>query len=292
MKKILFAALLLGSGHLMAQSCCAISATQKFANMSNDPEFVRAHEEPLPFDYAPENGSDINIKAIDSTDVHLYEIKSKTASNKYIFVIQEWWGLNDYIKKASEDLYKELAAENVNVIALDLYDNKVATTREDAGKYMGEAKKERIEMIINSTLKYCGKEAKIYTIGWCFGGGWSLQASLLAGKQAAGCVMYYGMPEKDVARLKTLNCDVLGLFASKEKWISPEIVNQFEKDLKTAGKKAIIKRYDAEHAFANPSNPNFDKVATEDAHAAVLAFFKARMNFSVKMKHGGKGKKC
>jgi carboxymethylenebutenolidase len=49
-----------------------------------------------------------------------------------------------------------------------------------------------------------GKSAKIGTIGWCFGGGLSLQASLTAGKQAAATVMYYGMPEERCGETKNV----------------------------------------------------------------------------------------
>ena len=114
-------------------------------------------------------------------------------------------------------------------------------------------------------------------MGWCFGGGWSLQAALLGGKQTVGCVMYYGMPEKDVAKLKTLNSDVLGLFADQDKWINPEVVKQFEKDMAAAGKKVTVKEYPADHAFANPSNPKYNKELATDAHQKALAYLKARL---------------
>lgn len=116
-------------------------------------------------------------------------------------------------------------------------------------------------------------------MGWCFGG-WSLQSALIGGKQTVGCVMYYGMPEKDVAKLKMLKSDVLGLFAEQDKSISPEIVAQFEKNMAAAGKKVTVKEYPAVHAFANPSNPNYNKVLAEDAHQRALAYLKARLKVS------------
>ncbi|MER3127534.1 dienelactone hydrolase family protein, partial [Bacillus pumilus] len=143
---------------------------------------------------------------------------------------------------------------NTNVIALDLYDGKVATTAQDAMKYVQAASKERIEAIIKGAIAYAGKDAKIYTVGWCFGGMWSLQASLLAGSQASGCVMYYGRPENDVERLKKLNCEVIGFFGLQDRSPSPEMVQQFQKDMAAAGKKLSVNNYDAGHAFANPSN--------------------------------------
>jgi carboxymethylenebutenolidase len=256
-------------------SCCSASATESFAQFASDKSFIASHPLPLPFFFKSDNGKSITYKGADGSDCLGWEIKSKKPTNNYIFVFQEWWGLNDYVKKESEGLLDDVG--NVNVIAVDLYDGKVAATREDAGKYMQAAKTERIETIIKAAIAYVGPNAKIYTIGWCFGGGWSLQASLLAGKQAAGCVMYYGMPEKDVDKLKTLNADVLGIFANKDQWINPKVVDEFAENMKKAEKNLTVKRYDADHAFANPSNPIFDKAAKEDAYKNTLAFFKARI---------------
>jgi carboxymethylenebutenolidase len=92
----------------------------------------------------------------------------------------------------------------------------------------------------------------------------------------SACVMYYGMPESDVARLKTLNSDVLGIFALQDNFINPGVVRIFQENMKVANKNLILKNYDAVHGFANPSNPKFDKVATEDAYKTTLEFFRAR----------------
>ena len=166
---------------------------------------------------------------------------------------------------------------NVNVLAIDLYDGKVAANPEEAGKLMKGVVQVRAEAIINGAIAYSGKSASITTIGWCFGGGWSLQASILAGKQGAGCVMYYGMPETDLAKLKKLNANVLGLFASKDQWINDKVVKQFEQDMKTAGKELTVKTFDADHAFANPSNPKFNKEAAGEAHVMAIDFLKKRL---------------
>ncbi len=256
------------------ESCCQISATDAMARLTNDPAFVASHLSPLPYVYEGA-GQMITFKTPDGQTGSAFEIKAKKKTDKYLFVFQEWWGLNDYIKRESEKYYNDLKGE-VNVIALDMYDGKVATDPQTAGKYMGEAKPERLDAITKGAIDYAGKSAKIATVGWCFGGARSLQAALSAGKQAVGCVMFYGMPEKDVNRLKTLNTDVLGLFASKEQWISPAVVAQFEKDMQAAGKKVTVKSYDAEHAFANPSNPQYDKEKAEDAYMMAITYLKGK----------------
>jgi carboxymethylenebutenolidase len=260
---------------LLAQagkSCCAPTSTAEFAMLASDEKFRSAHLEPIPFSFVPENGKEISFTTADGVDGKGYEVKAAKETNTTIFMIHEWWGLNDYIKQEAEKLQKELG--NVNVIALDLYDGKIATTQQEAGKYMGEAKEDRIRTILKGALDYVGSKAKVGTIGWCFGGGWSLQTALMAGKQTSACVMYYGMPETDVDKLKTLGGPVLGIFAKKDGWINTDKVKEFEANMKKASRKLTIKTYDADHAFANPSNPKFDKEAAADAHKATVAFFR------------------
>jgi carboxymethylenebutenolidase len=272
---ILFNFLLNYSSKAQQMNCCSPSATESFARLAMDKPFVMGHDEPRPFHFSSENGKAIVFKAADGSDAYGWEIRAKSNTSNYLFVIHEWWGLNDYIKQESETLWNDLG--NVNVIAIDLYDKKVATTREDAVKYVQAVTSDRAQAIIKGAIAYAGPSSKIFTIGWCFGGGWSLQASLMAATQAAGCVMYYGMPEKDVEKLKSLHADVLGLFGNKDQGISPKIVDEFVENMNKAGKKLTVKRYDAGHAFANPSNPSYDKEAKEDAYKATIAFFKERL---------------
>ena len=278
MKKILTAFFFIAGFTAVAQekiTCCTpVGATEEYALNASDKTFKMMHPDPLPFVYASEKGKDITYKTTDDTDAHAFEIKADKNTNYYLFVVHEWYGLNDYIKQEAEKLSNELG---VNVIALDLYDNKVAANRDDAGKYMQMVKTERAISIIRGAYGYIGANAKVFTIGWCFGGGWSLQTAIEGGKQVVGCMMYYGQPEKNVDRLKTLNCDVIGFFGNQDQWPSPAVVDQFEKDAQAAGIKLIVNRYEANHGFANPSNPSFNPEAKEDAHKKVLAFVKERM---------------
>lgn len=255
---------------------CHTPATEKFAALTMNEAFVASHELPKIYVHQSQAGGKmIKFRTADGTEANGYLLEAKQKTNNWIFVFQEWWGLNDNIKAEAEKLFKDLG--NVNVLALDMYDGKLATTREDASKYMGGFRQERGNAIITGALAYAGNNAKVGTVGWCFGGGQSLQASLLLGKNAAACVMYYGMPEENVDRLKTLNTDVLNIWPTKDAWINKDVMDRFEKNMQAAGKKLTIKSYEADHAFANPSNPGFNKEAAEDAYNHTLEFFKARL---------------
>jgi carboxymethylenebutenolidase len=255
-------------------SCFNADVREEFRKDATTNAFAALHKAPLPFEYKGD-GKMVQFKTPDGSEGSGYFIKAKKPTKNYLFVIQEWWGLNDYIKQESENFYNELG--EVNVIALDLYDGKVASTPDSAMAYMRTIKNERLEAIVKGALAYAGKDANIYTVGWCFGGMWSLQSALLAGPQAKGCVMYYGRPEKDVNKLKTLNTDVLGIFANNDKGIPPTAVEEFKKNMEAAGKKLILYRYDAGHGFANPSNPIYNKTASEDAHKHAIEYLKERM---------------
>lgn len=260
------------------QSCCQLAFASNEGNMAEfttDKNFVASHQIPLEYNHSSVVGGEmITFKTSDVTDGNAYFVKSKVKSNQWLFVYQEWWGLNDHIKKQADILYNEMGG-NVNVLAIDMYDGKVATTREEAGKYMQSADEKRLENIVTGALAYAGKKAKVASIGWCFGGGWSLKSAILSKKQAVGSVMYYGMPVKDVEKLKTLNCDVLGLFATEE-WISKTIVEEFAANMKTANKTLNYKIFEAAHAFANPSNPKFDEKAATEANAMAISFLKEK----------------
>jgi carboxymethylenebutenolidase len=242
--------------------------------LAADPAFQMLHEVPLPFQYQGA-GESVTFETTDGQQGSGFFLKSPEKSDKWLLVYQEWWGLNDHIKQEAAKLHKDLG--DVNVLAVDMYDGKVASTREEAGKLMQSASKERLTAIQMGAISYAGKDAKIASIGWCFGGMLSLQSAILEQGKSVGCVMYYGRPEKDIEKLKTLKTDVLGIFGSQDQGISPEVVAQFEKDMKTAGKKATIKMYDAVHGFANPSNPKFDPVASADAYKLSLDYLKQRL---------------
>jgi carboxymethylenebutenolidase len=66
-------------------------------------------------------------------------------------------------------------------------------------------------------------------------------------------------------------------FGTKDKHINPEVVKKFEGNMKAAGKKVTIYNYDADHGFANPSNPVHDKAAAESAFKHTVDFFKTKL---------------
>lgn len=279
-KKIFF---LLLFGCLALVSCnnqgttsdAAEENSDDMAQFADDEAFREAHLEPEAIE-PPANGEMMTFDTPDGQTGSAFAIMPETPNGNFLFVIHEWWGLNDHIKWEAGRLAEGL--DGVTVMALDIYDGKVATSQDQAGEFMGAVTEDRAKAIIQGALNYAGAEAKIGTIGWCFGGGWSLRASIMAGDQGEACVMYYGMPVQEADRLAPIEADILGIFANQDGWITPEVVGKFESLAKATGESIEIHQYDAAHAFANPSNPEaYNEEATAEANAIALSFLQERL---------------
>ena len=280
MKKLFYILILIilsmGLTNSQDKSCCKtseseMSAIDKFASFGDEKEFRDAHPLPEPFTLANAQGTMITFNTPDGKTANAYEVKSSGTSGKYILMFHEWYGLNDYIKKEADELQSQLG--DVTVLALDLYDGKVAQNNEEASSYVKQVSKERALNIIKGAVTY-SNSTQIGTIGWCFGGGWSLQSAIELGDKCKACVMYYGMPEGDTSRLEMIKAPVLGVFGNLDQNITPAVVSKFQENMKSINKPLTVYTYDAVHAFANPSNPKHDPEATKDAKEKTLKFFK------------------
>lgn len=238
-----------------------------------DPAFQALHQSPLPFNYEGA-GKEITFKTPDGKDASGYLVKAKKPSDKWLFVYQEWWGLNDHIRRQSDQFYKDLR-EEVNVLALDMYDGKSTDNPQEAGKIMMGTKEDRLVNIVKGGFDYAGPKAQVANVGWCFGGSWSLRSGLIGGAQTIGTVIYYGMPVQDVDQLKKLNSDVLGIFATEER-ISKAVVEEFDTNMQKAGKQLTYKIFPGVHGFANPSNPKYDEANAKVAYGMALGYLKKK----------------
>ena len=249
-----------------------ITAPNIMATFGNDQDFKDEHPQPLAFTFVDGKGKMITYKTSDGVDANGYEVKADNPTNNWVFLFHEWYGLNDYIKREAEEVASTLG--NVNVLAIDLYDGKVATNNDEAAKYVQSVTNDRALVIINGAKDYAGSDAVFATYGWCFGGSWSNQAAIELGDKCKACVIYYGMPEQNPDRLAKLKAPVLGIFAQQDGRITPEVAGKFESDLKSLNFPATIIIYDAAHGFANPSNPKHDVTATKDAKEKTYTFLR------------------
>jgi carboxymethylenebutenolidase len=194
-----------------------------------------------------------------------------------VVMIHEWWSLNDNIK----DMANELASEGYVVLAADLFNGEVATDPSQARELSSSVGDSPEQAITNlqSAVQYLGSlpnvnSSRIASLGWCFGGGQSLQLALNSDqKPLAATILYYGNLVNDTNELSKIKWPVLGIFGDQDQSISVESVNQFEQALNQTGITNEIYIYPGVgHAFANPSGDNYAPEETADAWQKTLAF--------------------
>jgi len=191
-----------------------------------------------------------------------------------IIVIHEWWGLNDNIR----DVTRRLAGEGYAALAVDLYGGATAATPDEAMKLMQASMKDMAagQANLRQAFDYLTSHEhapRVGVIGWCFGGGWSLQTALLLPDKIAATVIYYGHLTADKGELATLRMPILGFFGADDQSIPVASVREFESALKSLGKPVEIHVYEgAGHAFANPSGTGYRPQAASDAWTRTVAF--------------------
>lgn len=192
-----------------------------------------------------------------------------------VIVIQEWWGLNDWITANTE----RFASLGYVALAVDLYRGKSTADPSVAHELMRGMPEDRALADLKAAFNLLSTRPdvdpkRIGVIGWCMGGGYAL-ALATAEPRLASCVINYGRLVTDPATIAKLQGPVLGDFGDKDQGITPQDVQAFRDALKAAGKDADIKSYSTVgHGFMNPNNTGgYDATAANDAWKRIDAFF-------------------
>jgi len=200
-------------------------------------------------------GKQVSYKSGDETvNAMIYTPQGKGPFPALI-VIHEWWGLNDWVKEQAS----KLADQGYAALAIDLYRGKVAGSPEEAHEMMRGVPEDRAARDLKAAFAYLASQqnvdkSKIGSIGWCMGGGYSLQTALV-NPELKATVINYGHLATEPETLKKINAAVLGIFGGQDRGIPVDDVKKFESQLKSLGKKVEIHIYpDAGHAFENSNN--------------------------------------
>lgn len=191
-----------------------------------------------------------------------------------VIMIHEWWGLNDNIRAMAD----RLAGEGYIVFAVDLFGGKVAKNSGEARVLMMEAVEdpESARSNIRAAFDFVSDTAgapRIGSIGWCFGGGWSLNTAQLFPDDLDASVIYYGQVSSDEDLLRPIGAPILGLFGADDTGIKVDSVLAFRDALERLRKNHDIHVYPGVgHAFANPTGNNYDATAAADAWQKTLKF--------------------
>lgn len=187
-----------------------------------------------------------------------------------VVMIHEWWGLNTEIRAMAA----RLATHGYAVLAVDLFNGSVATTSGDAQAQVAALDQSHANANMQAAADFLRTEGvqRVASLGWCFGGGQSLQLAI-SGEELSATVIYYGFLVTDDEPLDAIEWPVLGIFGEDDQAISVDTVRAFETALDNVSVENHIYIYpDVGHAFANPSGDSWAPEETHDAWQRTLRF--------------------
>ncbi len=206
-----------------------------------------------------------------------------------ILVVHEWWGHNEYARSRA----RMLAELGYVALAVDMYgEGKQAHHPDDAGKFSGEIRKNmdlgRQRFLAARKVlqghKFTDPE-RIGAIGYCFGGSVVLQMAR-DGMDLGGVASFHGgLTTNAPAKPGSVKAKILVLNGAEDKFIKPEQIEDFQKEMKAAGADFRFVSYPgAAHSFTNPDADTYAKKfniplgynadADKKSWAEMQAFFK------------------
>jgi carboxymethylenebutenolidase len=203
----------------------------------------------------------------------------ESGSGPGVIVIQEWWGLVDHIK----DVCDRFADEGFVALAPDLYHGKTTKSPDEAGKLMMALRIDEAERDLTAAREYLSSHdavtsKKIGVVGFCMGGALSLYTAT-KNPHIGACVVFYGGHPNVKPDLPNLKAPVLGLYAERDGFVTPELARELERKLKELGKQVEVHIYPgADHAFFNDARPEvYNADAAGDAWRRTVEFLRKHL---------------
>ena len=225
------------------------------------------------------DGKTVSYKSGDETVNGILYTPAGKGPFPALIVIHEWWGLNDWVKEQGA----KFADEGYVSLAIDLYRGKVADSPDMAHELMRGVPEDRAIRDLKAAYDFLAtqpnvKKDRIGSVGWCMGGGYSLDVALNEPALAA-TVINYGHLATDTDQLKKIQAPILGSFGGQDRGITPDDVKKFQQSMEKLGKKIEVKIYpDAGHAFENSNNKQGYRAAdAADAWQRTIVFLAANL---------------
>ena len=203
-------------------------------------------------------------------------VSASPAGGTGVIVIQEWWGLNDHVK----DVCDRFASERFTALAPDIYQRKIATSPDEAGKLMMALNIDEAEKIMKGAISSLLAQPSctsgtVGVVGFCMGGQLAMYAAATNPEEVSACVNFYGIHPNVKPPYAKMKAAVLGLFGENDSSVDAAAVVKLEKEMSAAGKSIESHTYkNAGHAFFNDTRPVYHEDSARDAWRRTLKFLR------------------
>jgi carboxymethylenebutenolidase len=194
-----------------------------------------------------------------------------------VVVIQEWWGVQGQIKETCD----RFAAAGFTALAPDLYGGKVVPYHDSAAANAAMGALDFVaatDQAVRGAVQHLkARGGKVGLTGFCMGGAVTIIGAVRI-PEISAAVCFYGVPPASVASPADVRVPLQCHFAAKDDWCTPDVVDEFEKALRAAGKDVEIHRYPGHHAFMNSDRKEvYDDASAKIAWDRCVAFFQRHL---------------
>ena len=237
---------------------------------------------PIVLDANGPTGRRTELLSADGTRFAAFEVAiPSTGTCTGVVVLPDVRGLFAFYERLAEGF----AAAGLDAIAIDYFGRTAQDqTRSEDWDFWPHVEATRPEQVREDVaaavdrLRTTRAVERVYTVGFCFGGGHSF-AQAASGLGLSGVIGFYGPPRarrenfaSPIDLVDRFECPVLGLFGGADESIPPEQIADFDQALSAEGVDHELHTYPgAPHSFFDRSYAEFS-TECDDAWQRVLAF--------------------
>jgi carboxymethylenebutenolidase len=215
------------------------------------------------------------LRSADGTEFRVFYAHPDGPSDAGVVILPDVRGLHPFY----EELAERFAEAGLHTIAIDYFGRTAGTGRRDDDfpfrDHASQVRPEQVDEDVAAAVArlrhmHSGSVRSVFTVGFCFGGAMSWRQSA-AGHGLAGCVGFYGRPERASAVVDSMRAPLLLLAAGQDRTPVSD-VETFAAQVRAAGVEAELHVYpDAPHSFFDRSYEQYTEEC-DDAWRRILDF--------------------
>lgn len=196
------------------------------------------------------------------------------ASGVGLVIAHELWGVDSNIC----DLADRCAALGHVAFVPDLFQGKLPKDVPEGLAVMASTDMtDTVTQDLAGALDLLGNEnLRMGLFGLCFGGALAIAGAAVLSK-LHGAICFYGVPELATFDPAQIGVPIQCHFAGRDTWCTAEKVDALEQRLKAGSVDCELHRYDADHAFMNPTGPGYSAETAAVAWQRAMKFIERRL---------------
>ena len=224
----------------------------------------------LSFHSVMAQNADLQKKEVEVGNTSFFYHVSSEKSDAIVLLFHDWFGVSDL----SYEMADRIIDAGMDVIIMDLYKGKSATTNQEAGGLMNSMDQANMWGYIDAVLAAAGKNHdKIMLWGFSLGTIPASQTAIKNAESVDGLILFYGNVTQDKEQLKNITFPALMVMGAKDN--PAGAINFFNNVNEASGSARLFIYPRARHAFAQKlfnGGANYDEQAKEASLGVAFQF--------------------